>query len=103
MESGGSKTGLSVLCTYQSENRQLERLFLSGMYHSQLDSNPVFSYMPCNNQQGNRYYMYFKFTTTYMDVQSIRFFCHIDIPIFDNKQISSCKISTDLRQLVAEV
>lgn len=50
-----NEAGLPVLCTYQSENRQLERLFLSGMYHSQLDSNPVFSYMPCNNQQGNRY------------------------------------------------
>ncbi len=45
-----NEAGLPVLCTYQSENRQLERLFLSGMYHSQLDSNPVFSYMPCNNQ-----------------------------------------------------
>ena len=52
-----NEAGLPVLCTYQGENRQLERLFLSGMYHSQLDSNPVFSYMPCNNQQGNRYYM----------------------------------------------
>ena len=50
-----NEAGLPVLCTYQSENRQLERLFLYGMYHSQLDSNPVFSYMPCNNQQGNRY------------------------------------------------
>lgn len=63
-----NETGLPVPGTYQSKNRQLERLFLSGIYHSQLGSNPVrkldrqvklksgfFSYMPCNNRQGGWY------------------------------------------------
>ena len=36
-----NETGLQVPGTYQSKNRQLERLFLSGIYHSQLGSNPV--------------------------------------------------------------
>lgn len=36
-----NETGLPVPGTYLSKNRQLERLFLSGMYHSQLGSNPV--------------------------------------------------------------
>lgn len=35
------ETGLPVPGTYQSKNRQLERLFLSGMYQDYLGTNPV--------------------------------------------------------------